>query len=642
VCGISAVLDPSARPGVIRALAALHRPILHRGPDGEGLVLLTPEGEARRFPTFDSAPVEAPSVAGLAFRRLKILDVSDAAAQPMASADGRVWLVFNGEIYNFADLRNELKAAGAVFRSTGDTEVVLAAYQRWGTGCFERLDGMWAIVILDFEKRKVVASRDRFGIKPLYWCVADGRLLLASEVKQILTATKEQPRANLSLVAKYLQGARLPNLYETFFDGINATPAGHWFEAALDAPPAPPSFRAYWQLPSRLAGENRNYREGVDQLHTALRRAAATHSVSDVPLGCLLSGGLDSSITTVLAAEHRRAAGLPTPTFSFGFRDQFDDVSELRYSDAVARASALQNFEIGFDAAWIERNIDRVVRSMEEPPLAMAALAQYRVFELCRHHGVTVVLDGQGADEIFGGYPYHERLFVLDRVRRRLWGEAFRELGAVASRDHRTRAAVALECLAPWVKARFRKSVVSHPWLADISVSTKELEAYADRGGDPSAFYRQIYWDIKWGNVRLILDFADKNSMSWSIEARVPYFDRQVVELAMSMPDTFKVSEGQRKRVLRDVGRRILPSEVTERRTRMGFGTPAETFIRTQLWPVMRQEITDPSFLSLPVFKSAGVKQQIADFESRRNNDYDAMWRLWALARWRSVHAATA
>lgn len=638
------IFDPVGGPDVVRRLCAAHRSIRHRGPDGEGVLLLSADGVARRFDNFETVPSDAAATLGLAFRRLRILDLTEAAAQPMASADGAIWLVFNGEIYNFAELRTELAAGGYSFRSTGDTEVILAAYQRWGTDCFDRLDGMWAIVILDLVNRKLVGSRDRFGIKPLYWSTAGDRLLLASEAKQIVAALGGRPRANQALVTKYLQGARLPNLYETFFEGIHAVPAAHWFEAPLGERPATPTFHCYWQLPPSSTIHtplpSLPYSEAIDEIEDALQHAVATHSVADVRVGSLLSGGLDSSIVTAMFARQRPDPRFEKPTFSFGFRDGFADVSELPYSDAVARATGLPNFDVGFDAKWILEHIDRVVQVMEEPSLAPAALAQHRIFELCRAHDVTVVLDGQGADEIFGGYLYHERLFVLDRLHRHRWKEALSELNAISVRDGRSEAALVIEYLGIWFKSKVRRHLRTHPWLANVEARQADLQAYADRGFDPSAFYRQIYWDIKWGNVRLILDYADKNAMSWSVEARVPYFDRRLVELAMSLPDTYKVFAGERKRVLRDVGRRFLPPEVTERKTRMGFAVPTESFV-SQLWPVMREEITDPSFSRLPVFEQTAFSRLIREFDRGIERDHSTIWRLWALARWNRACDAT-
>jgi len=218
----------------------MHAPIRHRGPDGEGFLVVEPDGP-RRLESLDGSGT-GPALAGLAFRRLKILDLSEAAAQPMGSPDGSLWIVFNGEIYNFRELRAELEGGGRHFATAGDTEVALAAFEAWGENAFERLEGMWAIVILDLARRRLVASRDRFGIKPLYFRREGGRLLLASEIKQILAAGSKRPCARAPVVAKFLSGNRYPILDETFFDEIFPVPPATWFESGLDAPAgAPPT-----------------------------------------------------------------------------------------------------------------------------------------------------------------------------------------------------------------------------------------------------------------------------------------------------------------------------------------------------------------------------------------------------------------
>lgn len=614
------MFDPRARAGLSARLRAMHEPIRHRGPDGEGFLLVGPD--------LSPCASDAPALLGFAFRRLRILDLSDAASQPMPSHDGRIWIVFNGEIYNFAELRRELEAGGYRFRSSGDTEVIVAAYERWGTGCFERLDGMWAIVIADLRERKLIASRDRFGIKPLYYAIDDDRLYLASEAKQIVAARGERPRANAALVAKYLAGARLPNLHETFFDGIRVMPQATFFEMPLDVVKAP-RFTTFWQLPDRTSTHPPRYDDAVDQLESILRKAVATHSVADVNVGALLSGGLDSSLIATMAK---------LPTFSFGFMGEFEKLSELEYSRAVAAQAQLVNHEASLDAAWVRTNVDRVIRAMEEPPLGLAPLAQHRIFQFCRERGMTVVLDGQGADEILGGYPYHERLLTLDRVRGRRWREAFANIDAVARKQRRSRVALAWEVFSPAILARYRKWFRPRPldWLAVPDMTAEDRRAYADRGGDRSNVARQTYWDIKWGNVRLILDYADKNAMSASIESRVPFFDRELVELAMSLPDTYKIGNGDRKRVLRDVGRRMLPPMVTERRERQGFATPDEALVRGVLREDIERDLHDRDFTRLPIFHEPGLRRTI-----EHARDFRVTWRLWALARWRSIFDVT-
>ena len=443
-----------------------------------------------------------------------------------------------------------------------------------------------------------------------------------------MAARGGRPRANAAFATKLLHGAHTPNLYETMFDGIEPMPAATFFELPFDALSAP-HFTTYWELPDRSSTNPPRYQDAVDEMDSILRDAVASHSVADVRVGALLSGGLDSSMIAAIAQ---------LPSFSFGFEGEFEALSELEYSRAVARSSHLENHETTFDATWVRNNIDNAIRAMEEPPLGLAPLAQFRIFQFCREHGMTVVLDGQGADEIVGGYPYHERLFILDRLRRGRWSEATGEIRAIARKHDRSSIAITYDAIRPSIVNQYRKRIRRRPhdWIAIDPTRAEDLRAYVDRGNDPSVVNRQSYWDIKWGNVRIILDYADKNAMHSSIESRVPYFDRRFVELAMSLPDHYKVGGADRKRVLRDAGRRILPPLVTERHARQGFLTPDETLVRTTLREEIARDINDASFTSLPLFHKDRLRRFI-----NKSRDTRAIWRLWALARWRAIFDAT-
>jgi asparagine synthase (glutamine-hydrolysing) len=550
----------------------------------------------------------------------------------MGNADGRIWVVFNGEIYNFRDLRRELQAKGHVFQSTGDTEVLLAAYEEWGEGCFARLDGMWAIVILDLRRNRLVVSRDRFGIKPLLWTIDDGgAVLFASEIKQLIAAAEGRaPRANRPLVEMFLHGRRYPTLEETFFDDIRQVPPATWCEIDLAAPAAP-QFRPYWNLADYTAARNTlSYTEAVDRAEAVLADAVAAHRYADVKVGALLSGGLDSS--TLVALAHRDGAS-KLPTYSLGYREAAPRFCEMAYVDAMVRRDGLENHEIGLDAAWIADNTDRILWALEEPPLAMPAFAQFRVFELCAQHGCTVVLDGQGSDEITAGYSYHQHGFIKDRLLHHRPFAALKELHAIARRERRLAASVFADFFV-WPRLRRRPH---HAWIADGGPRANAAEfdfARGDFGRDPALVNRQLYFDIRWGNVKIVLGYGDRNSMAHSIEARVPYFDRAFVELMFSLPDGFKIGNGDRKRILRDVARRHVPAEITERSDRLGFGTPDEEMIRGPLRDVIAEAVNDPAFRLAGWMVAPEAARFLADFYDGRHQDYRAVWRLFVLSRW--------
>jgi asparagine synthase (glutamine-hydrolysing) len=289
----------------------------------------------------------------------------------------------------------------------------------------------------------------------------------------------------------------------------------------------------------------------------------------------------------------------------------------------------LENHEIGFDAAWVADNVDAVLWSLEEPPLAMPAFGQHRVFELCRQDGATVVLDGQGADEIFAGYQYHQRIAVKELLRRGRVVAAWRELRAIGRMDQRS----ATGLFADWFVKPYLRRTRPPIWITPSPPDPARF-APVERGRDRAPLNRQLYYDVRWANAKIILGYADRNAMAHSIEARVPYFDRQVVEFAFGLPTGHKIARGDRKRVLRDVARRYVPKAITERPDRMGFGTPDEAMIAGPLLPVIRDALADPDFRASGWIDAAEADRFLLDFAEGRHHDHRAVWRLFMLSRW--------
>jgi asparagine synthase (glutamine-hydrolysing) len=632
MCGISVLLDISSSQRFASRLLAMHSVIRHRGPDGEGFLVLDAHGKVARADDSESLHAIATPRLGFAFRRLKICDLTDAAAQPMCSADGRIWVCFNGEIYNFRELRCELEAKGRAFRTSGDTEVVLAAFEEWGEHSFARLDGMWAITILDLRRNRLVVSRDRFGIKPLLWTIDDdGTMLFASEIKQILAARRVRgPRSNRALIAMFLHGQRYPTTEETFFEGIRYVPPASWCEIDLNYPAAP-RFQPYWSLADFTAAHNAlTYEEALARGEDLLARAVTSHRQADVKVGALLSGGLDSA--TLVALAHKDGAP-KLPTYSLGYRDAAPNFCEMRYVDAIVRQDGIENHETTFDSAWIAANTDRVLWSLEEPPLAMPAFAQFRVFELCAQNKATVILDGQGSDEITAGYQYHQRALMKDQLVHGRPLAMLAELRAIARRDRRS----AIELFADYFVLPYLRRRRPSPWIAEGGVRYDAPEfdfARRDYGCDRLLVNRLLYFDVRWGNVKIMLGYTDRNAMAHSVEARVPYFDRAFVELLFSLPDTYKIANGDRKHLLRDIARRYVPSEITERSDRMGFGTPDEEMIRGPLHDTIAEAVNDPAFRAAGWVNAPEASRLLLDFRQGRHTDHRAVWRLFVLSRW--------
>jgi asparagine synthase (glutamine-hydrolysing) len=629
MCGISAVIDAHASAGVSAVLRRMHAPIRHRGPDEESFLLVGEDWRVTAGVANDDA-----ARAGLAFRRLRVIDLSDDAAQPMRSTAREAWICFNGEIYNFRSLRDELRDRYD-FRSQSDTEVILAAYEKWGVDCFEHLEGMWAIVIVDLSRRRVILSRDRFGIKPLYWWKREGRLLVASEIKQILAAIDERPRPNEPEIAAFLRGNRVPTLNETFFRDIQPFPPASTMVIPLDGSPSPDAPRTFWSLNAldTFDVRERDYPQWVDRFERVLGEAVQSHNVADVNVGYLLSGGLDSSTLTAMMARDARSHGRkPAPAFSFGFRERAADVCELHHVDSVAQKLGVDVHETSLDGAWISQNAGKVMRALEEPALGIAALAQYRVFQLSAAHGMTVVIDGEASDEVLGGYPSYQVNLLRDHLGRGRLIAFARAVREMARYEDRSSLAV-LSDLGRRFRSRPRRR---GSWLDPAYGQNAEREmakraALADARADRSRVWRLLYRDVTWGNVKIVLGYTDRVSMAHSIEARVPFLDRAVVETAFALPDEFKVGNGQRKRILRDVARRYLPASVTERKDRMGFGVPHAMLMRE-----MGADLPDRvrSVSAFPAFAGGAVEALLARLPENDPASMAMLWRVYSLARW--------
>jgi asparagine synthase (glutamine-hydrolysing) len=418
---------------------------------------------------------------------------------------------------------------------------------------------------------------------------------------------------------------------------VRAVPPGTWCAVGLDGGAAEaPVFHPYWRLSDHYCPAPDRpplaYADALDAVERTLAAAVETHRVADVGVGSLLSGGLDSSLVASLAAASARKAGLDLPVFTVGLGDG-GPLDELPFARAVAERDGLVHHVSALAPGWFAATAADAIRAMEEPPLGMAALAQYRAFQLAREHGVTVVLDGQGADEVFGGYPGHQRIFVRDRVVRGRVFEALREVRAMAAQRERAFLPFLAEYVGIGVTRRFPADQRYLDPDLGREPDEEETAAARDFGRDPSPVNRELYHSIRGGNVRIVLPYSDKNAMAHSIEARVPYFDRALVELAFSLPDHFKVGGGQRKRLLRDAGRRRLPRDVTERKDKTGFATGEHEWLKKEMWPQV-QAAVESGALASAFFRPGGSARFVADFAAGRHADFRAVWRLCAFANW--------
>jgi asparagine synthase (glutamine-hydrolysing) len=561
MCGIAGIFCPDGGgvdPGL---LARMSERIRHRGPDGEG--------------TFLDGPV------GLAHRRLAIIDLSEAAAQPMANEDGTLRLVYNGEIYNYVELREELRAKGHRFNSEGDTEVILHAYEEWGRDCLARFTGMWAFALWDARKGELFCARDRFGIKPFYYTRAGDRILFASEIKALLAHPEVGTRPDDPLLLTFLAWGVLDHTGGTMFEGVRQLQPAHRITFGRGTGEATPE--RYWDfamnpLPGRPSPEEDGRAAGA--FRDLLTDAVRIHLRSDVPVGTCLSGGIDSStlamlINRLIRAEHPRSIGDRQKTFSIVFPDR--RFNEERFIDELVAASGVEAGKASFGPEDALRDLPRILAMQDEPFGSLSIAAQYRVMELASR-SVKVVLDGQGADEELGGYLAYQASYLRGLARGHHLGTALGEL-AGSSRHHRG-----------FFSSSLGQLLVRKERRDLLKGEIPAVDRYA--GSLDEALKRELFAT----NLPALLHWEDRNSMAFSIESRVPYLDHRVAVFLGALPLRQKIRDGVTKFILRKAVKGLIPESIRCRMDKMGFVTPEEAWMREGLRPFVTEVLTSPSF----------------------------------------------
>jgi len=571
----------------------------------------------------------------LAHWRLSIIDPKPSSDQPLTRKTNDSWIVFNGEIYNYRELRNEI---GGHFDTNSDTEVLLAAYEKWGTGCLQRLRGMFAFVILDRQKQRVFAARDRFGIKPLYYKRNRDGYEFASEIKQILPS---KPSANLRRVKDFLFYGAQDHTDETLFEGIQQLRGGESIEISLDS-----EIRAEkrtWYSLAGIATFEGTFENAVSSYRDTFFQTVDLHLRSDVPLGFCLSGGMDSS--AILATASSLLGNLsetPTAIHCNYSGAKFD---ESRFARLAAEKSSARMVTVTPDPTDLLADLDKVTFFQDEPVPNASVISGYHVFRSGHESGLKVMLDGQGGDEQMASYPQFFPPYLLGLA----WHFRFREMLQEAncfSRDHgwtwkntlnsaalwyaprsllhAFRRAEAAVSIPPWVNKKFywEGRMPTPPWrmIEDSSMTTRAMSIL---------MLRQL-------SLPMLLHWEDRNSMASSLESRVPFMDHELVELALSLPDQAKIYRGVTKRVLKASMSGLVPDPIIERRDKMGFATPEEAWLRTQSTSDFQDRIC-----SLPrdlgaIIDADGFRSTWTDFLCGAQYS-PVLWRLLALQSWKRV-----
>jgi asparagine synthase (glutamine-hydrolysing) len=625
MCGISGFVESPAQTSLFtldESRALVHRMcdvIRHRGPDDEGIWV--DEGVA------------------LGMRRLSIIDLST-GHQPIHNEDRTVWIVFNGEIYNFPELRRELEAAGHRFYTNTDTEAIVHAYEQWGTAAIQRLRGMFGLAIWDRRTKSLLVARDRAGIKPMYYADVNGRLYFGSELKSLLEAPDLPRDLDLDALDHYLSFLYTPR-DGSIFRSVRKLPPGHlmtWRNGALKV-------EQYWQL---SAEENfrGSERDAVAQLRRVLTDAVRCHLLSDVPLGAFLSGGIDSSLVVGLMSE---ISGSRVKTFSIGFDEPAFD--ELEHARTVAQHFGTEHHELVVkpDAIGI---LDRLVWHFDEPFADSSAIPTWYVSEMARRH-VTVVLSGDGGDELFGGYDRyvpHPRVVAFDRYSPR----ALRRVAAIAAArlPHGARGKNFLRHVGRDEQGRYLDAI--RFFGADEKPALLSAEVRRTlHGPDPEtrlARHFERFARLPWPSQMMrfdaetylpedVLTKVDRMSMAHSIESRVPLLDNEVIDFAATLPASLKIKEGRRKHVLKEVAATLLPRQILDCR-KQGFGVPLGTWFRGNLRELFADTLLSPSSLQRGYFEPAFVRRVVHEHLTGTRDHTLRLWQLVVFERWHQQYAS--
>lgn len=593
MCGIGGVFGGAVPPGALEAMA---EEMKHRGPDDSG-VWAGPEG-------------------GMAFRRLAIIDLDPRSSQPMQLGD--LHMVFNGEIYNYLELRTQLESIGHVFETAGDAEVLLHAWAEWGAGALDRLNGMFAFAIWDAGRMELTLASDPFGEKPLYWTEAGGLIYFCSDIRGLMRALPVIRTPSEEPLAAFVANGFMPEVDRSFFLGVNRLPAAsllRWRDGNA-------TVRRYW-APGEVEVP-RSYPQAVEELRSLLEDSVRLRLRSDVPVGTSLSGGVDSSSVLALAAllggEATRHAF--TASFPGSPKDEWG-LAEL----AASRSGVTRHHRVLPSGTEAIRDLPALVRDQEEPFGSLSIYAQWRVYQAAKETGVTVLLDGQGGDELFGGYPGTEAWA------RRAEGFVPAVGWALGERSRVRDLALAYgsDSMPARAVAAFRARQAS-PYASREAKRASGLREYEERHAS-SPLRRELERQAFETSLPSLLRYADRDSMAHSREVRLPLLDRRIADFALSCPPSYLSDGGWSKRILRDAVRDLVPAAILESRDKIGFEPPQARWLgEPEARALIADVMLDPSATGSGLYDRARLEAEIAEGSW---SDPSGIWRALNVELWR-------
>ena len=655
MCGLTALVHPGGAARVSEVVE-MTNVIRHRGPDSEGFCVVG-DGGVRRLsgpetisftgaadvPSAPDGPAAAQELTGwavLGHRRLSIIDLTVAGHQPMTDAEGELWMVFNGEVYNYVELGTRLQTLGHRFVGHSDTEVVLAAYKEWGTDFLRELVGMFTLVIVDRATRRVVAARDHFGIKPLYyWRTSAGAVAFASEIKAFTALDGWDPAIDGARLYDFLNFGMHDHTTGTMFAGVSQLGPGELLEIDLRTDIGPLVPRRWWALqPQPFDG---SFDDAAGRFAELFTDSVSLQLRADVPVGSCLSGGLDSSSIVCAANQAFRTRGEAFSQLAFTATSDDPRVDESAWVRLVAQQTGVEVHSRTPVMSEVPLLLDRLTWHLDEPFGSTSILAQWTVFELAREQGITVMLDGQGADEQLAGYhPYFAWRFQ-ELLRSGRWGELARDVLATRrlhGRMPRGLLPFSAYLMLPPAVARLGGRLVRSPtqdpdaWLDRRALG---VEGYPDvHSGSREPSVRALSREqLTRSNLPMLLRYEDRDSMAHSVEARVPFLDHRLVEFVVGLPSGHLIGEGTTKRVLREAMRDVIPEPIRNRRDKIGFQTAEERWMR-QDEPGTVRTLVERAVESSGGILTAGTISRAEDVLTGRRAFDPWVWRVISAGAW--------
>ncbi len=630
MCGIAGIYQQDASSIQYEVFRRMSNAIEHRGPDDNGILAF--DSESKNLVVDRDFPEESQRFnVALSHKRLSIIDLSEDGRQPMPNEDRTLWLIFNGEIYNYIELKSELLTKGHRFFSQTDSEVILHAYEEWGGECLHKLNGMWAFAIFDTKNQNLFCARDRYGIKPFYYTKTGSNFYFASEMKALLCLEDVSSEVDTTKILRYLAWGVTDEDNQTLIKSIKRLAPGHYLNINKDRFET----EAWYGLSDRINIKPNSELKNQERFKTLFTDSVRLRMRSDVSVGTCLSGGLDS--TAIVRTIHELPQnGFPLSTFSAVFEGESMD--ESRYIRETVEMIQAKAHYVTPKADELLAELEDVIYFQDEPFWSSSVYHHYRVMRLAKEAGVKVLLDGQGADELLAGYDFYFSELILHLLKTGQWRRLQQELSSIARDQHSSQLKLFLHAFSLSLPAQFRF------WLQRLLNSPEKAVINRDliSGGDFYKGYESVtsdrilnrnFYDFSY-TLPYLLRLEDRNSMAFSLESRVPFLDYRLVEFLFTVPAEQKIRLGETKYLMRKSLQDLLPQSILQRRDKIGFFGPEHRWIRETLNEPIRdtfhsQKMRERGFYNMPV-----LQKHFERFLTGKENASYVIWRWFNLEKW--------